>query len=55
MKKLDELYIKHWLSPGGSADLLAATLFVINMSDKLKRGAQHGKVELHISGKSSGY
>lgn len=55
MKKLDEFYIKHWLSPGGSADLLAATLFVINMSDKLKRGAQHGKVELHVSGKSSGY
>ncbi|MCH7320321.1 triphosphoribosyl-dephospho-CoA synthase [Solibacillus sp. MA9] len=55
LKKLDDMYIKRWLSPGGSADLLAATLFVINISGIMKRGVQHGKVELHVSSKSFDY
>lgn len=54
IQKLDEAFIKQWLSPGGAADLLAATLFVINMEDKLKRGVQHGKIDLYVSSGSSG-
>lgn len=43
---LDCTFYKEWLSPGGSADLLAATLFIINLE---KWGVQDGKVGVYVS------
>lgn len=48
IKALDQQFIERWLSPGGSADLLAATLFIANIEAKTKRGACSGKINLHV-------
>lgn len=53
IKALDEQFIKRWLSPGGSADLLAATLFIANLESKTQRGVHSGKINLYVSGVTS--
>lgn len=53
IKILDQRFIERWLSPGGSADLLAATLFIVNIEAILKRGVYSGKIDLHVSGGTS--
>lgn len=50
---LDETFIKRWISPGGSADLLAATLFIAHWMSNYQRGVLYGEVDLYISGKST--
>lgn len=34
VKALDRQFIEHWISPGGSADLLAATHFIYSLEEK---------------------
>ncbi|MEK4424842.1 triphosphoribosyl-dephospho-CoA synthase [Solibacillus sp. FSL K6-1523] len=53
IKGLDQQFIERWLSPGGSADLLAATLFIVNIEAKTKRGACNGEIDLHVSSGTS--
>ncbi|MBM7632761.1 triphosphoribosyl-dephospho-CoA synthase [Geomicrobium sediminis] len=43
MEEVDERFIKNNLSPGGSADLLAASLYVKRLG-----GKSHGRVSLHV-------
>lgn len=51
--RLDDEFIKRWISPGGSADLLAATFFISNWISKNQRSVRYGEVDLYISGKST--
>lgn len=48
---LDKKFQKAWISPGGSADLLATTLFISNWISKKQRRLSYGEVSLQVSSK----
>lgn len=48
---LDKEFQKIWISPGGSADLLATTLFISNWISKKQRRFSYGEVSLQVSSK----